>query len=125
MEGAPNFRSSDMNVYGVSQPTLTGLCTVLAYLQCHPQSRSSVKTLWFSTREEPIIYIHGTPFVLRDECTPKQNLRTFSGISSQRLEEMEARLKSDVIKESQRCKGLILVHDELGMLSLLIVDDCR
>ena len=61
-----------------------------------------------------MIYIGGKPFVLRDADTPKQNIRRYAGISADRLEQMETRLRDDVVTEAQRCNGLILVHDELG-----------
>lgn len=127
-------------MFGVSQPTTVGLATILTLLKCtrkpasisqrqqHALDLSSgsnktkldgetsygaVKVLWFNTREEPIIYINGMPFVLRDSESPKQNIRTYAGISADRLEQMESRLKDDVLKESQRFGGLVLVHDEL------------
>ena len=59
----------------------------------------------------------GAPFVLRDSENPKQNIRTYAGISAERLEQMESRLKDDVINEAKKCGGLILVHDELGRSS--------
>lgn len=58
----------------------------------------------------------GDPFVLRDAEAPMQNLRTYAGISSDRLEQMETRLKEDILNEAKKCDGLILVHDELGEL---------
>ena len=129
LDGAPNFRQSDLNVFGVSQPTRSGLVTVLTVLLGLPvpptvltpgsiTSTSSASSeersvLWFNTREEPLIYIHGKPYVLRDAETPKQNIRTYSGISADRLEMMEERLKEDIIRESKKCQGVLLVHDEL------------
>jgi hypothetical protein len=136
LEGAPNFRAADLNVFGVSQPTTVGLATILTLLKCSRYNYSSAafqqlqyplennngnsggsswssKVLWFNTREEPVIYISGMPFVLRDSESPKQNIRTYAGISADRLEQMESRLKDDVLKECHRFNGLVLIHDEL------------
>lgn len=70
----------------------------------------AILTLYFRSR--------GEPFVLRDAEIPKQNLRTYTGISSDRLEQLEGRLKKDIVNEAEHCNGLVLVHDELGMFDI-------
>ncbi|CAO0803096.1 unnamed protein product [Mucor circinelloides] len=113
LQGAPNFRVADLNVYGVAQPTTIGLSTVLALLNCHPKSNIKASCTWFLTREEPLIYLNGHPYVLRDYADPLQNMVAFLGINAARLEKLEERLKHDVIKEAKNMGGLILVHQEL------------
>ncbi|KAG1133218.1 hypothetical protein G6F42_001646 [Rhizopus arrhizus] len=113
LQGAPNFRVADLNVYGVAQPTVIGLSTILAILNCHPKSLNSVSCTWFSTREEPLVYLNGIPYVLREYADPMQNMSAFLGINSIRLEKVEERLKSDIVKEAKSLGGLILVHQEL------------
>jgi len=50
------------------------------------------------------------PFVLREAANPT---RTYSiSNRAENLEEIEARLKQDVLKEAQRYGGLVLVHSE-------------
>ena len=71
LKGAPNFRSGGEGIYGSAQPSITGLRTVLSILGCH--SRGSGKAVWICTREEPVIYIGGSPFVLRDAEEPLKN----------------------------------------------------
>lgn len=46
-----------------------------------------------------------------------QNMSTFLGINASRLERVEERLKSDVLKEAKSLNGLLLVHQELCNLS--------
>ncbi|KAI7904707.1 inositol hexakisphosphate-domain-containing protein [Cokeromyces recurvatus] len=113
LQGAPNFRVAELNVHGVAQPTVIGLSTILAVLNCHPKSLNSVSCTWFSTREEPLVYLNGIPYVLRDYANPMQNMSTFLGINSVRLEKVEERLKLDVLKEAGSLGGLLLVHQEL------------
>lgn len=131
IQGAPNFRMVDMNIYGVAQPTTVGIASILTLLDSHPRSVQPVKTrvIWFSAREEPMIFLNGKPFVLRDGDQPLKNLRMFQGISGQRLERVEARLKDDILKESVRYNGLLLVHDELEqnkvIPSWISVDDVQ
>lgn len=73
--GATNFRagSQELGVYGVAQPTYSGLCSVLSLLRSAPTltaageiQRGGRETVWFCTREEPVIYLGECPFVLRE-----------------------------------------------------------
>jgi predicted protein tyrosine phosphatase len=128
---------ADLNIFGVAQPTVSGISTILNLLKCHPsqvcsegdvpeggtlnphsQSDPSTTpskkfTVWFSAREEPLVYINRKPFVLRESNNPLENLKTYHGISASRLEAMEARLKEDVLREIQKWNQLLLVHEEL------------
>lgn len=117
LQGAPNFRSVDTNIYGVAQPTTSGLSTILTLLKCQSSYKSQKSCVWFSAREEPMLYINSRPFVLRDEDTPFQNIRRYQGINSMRIEQMEERLKKDVLDEANKGDGLLLVHDEIGIYS--------
>ena len=142
--GAPNFRSTNLNIFGAAQPSSGGLATILRVLGCgpsedfdssstmintddqdsqesqesfniYPNSSSKQKrAIWFSTREEPIIYVNETPFVLRDLAAPFVNIKSYTGITSTRLEAVEKRLKADILAEAKRNHGLLLVHDEKG-----------
>jgi hypothetical protein len=49
-------------------------------------------------REEPVIYINGRPFVVREADKPFANLE-YTGIDRERVESMETRLKQDVLQE--------------------------
>ncbi|WVN86977.1 uncharacterized protein L203_102152 [Cryptococcus depauperatus CBS 7841] len=72
-----------------------------------PQGRA----IWFSTREETLIYCNGRPYVLRDASNPYQTL-AFSDRASN-LEDIERRLKLDILDEARRYGGMILTHDEI------------
>ena len=56
--------------------------------------------LWFNMREEPVVYVNGRPFVLREQQRPMKNLQEYAGIDASRLERMEQRLKEDVLAEA-------------------------
>ena len=62
-------------------------------------------------REEPILYLNGRPFVVRKLEHPFANLE-HTGISQERVESMENRVKRDVLVEIDRHKGYLLLHDE-------------
>lgn len=48
-----------------------------------------------------VVYINGRPFVLRDVEKPFTNLE-YTGINRVRVEQMEARLKEDILMEASR-----------------------
>lgn len=97
-------------MYGVAQPTVNGLRQVIrTLLSDRPKAQ---RILWINLREEPIIYINGIPYVLRDRAFTLRNLRAYKGITGSRMEQLEERLKEDVIREVTQCGGRILLHGE-------------
>ncbi|XP_010544899.1 PREDICTED: paladin-like [Tarenaya hassleriana] len=112
IEGAPNYRQADsLRVHGVAIPTAVGIRNVLRHIGAH-RDGNQVQVLWISLREEPVVYINGRPFVLRDVEKPFTNLE-YTGINRDRVEQMEARLKEDILLEAARYGNKILVTDEL------------
>jgi protein-tyrosine phosphatase len=119
--GAPNFRKIPHNIYGTSQPTYEGLLTILTLLNVQStkfdnssNDRNGLPTCyWCSMREEPMIYIQGRTFVLRELESPMNNIKALAGIDGTRLEQMEERLKQDIIKETEKNQDIILVHSEV------------
>lgn len=70
------------------------------------------RVIWINLREEPVIYINRRPFVLREFDHPYHNVNYYAGIGAQRIEEMESRMKMDIIEESKKYYGNIIIHDE-------------
>lgn len=104
--GAPNFRQVDgFAIFAVAQPTYDGVLNVLAGIQ-----RKHV--VWINLREEPLIYIYGSPYVLRDRYFTLRNLKSYVGITAHRLELLENRLKEDIVKELESYDEKILLHEE-------------
>lgn len=111
IEGAPNFREvPGGQTYGVAQPTVQGLRSVLTRLGAGPGSESP-PVVWTSLREEPVVYIQGTSYTLRSFQQPFANLEA-TGISAGEVEQQEVQLKQEVEKEAQRYGGRFLVHVE-------------
>jgi protein-tyrosine phosphatase len=71
-----------------------------------------IRIIWLNLREEPVIYIHDDPFVLRDQYASLRNIQSFAGITGDRLELLESRLKEDTVTESRNYNGRILLHEE-------------
>ncbi|KAJ7767113.1 inositol hexakisphosphate-domain-containing protein [Mycena metata] len=113
VHGAPNFRApriADLNVFGVAQPRTQGLRAILSVLRCRPGTPDPSHVIWFSTREEPIVYISGRPFVLRDASQPRRTLLLSD--RAENLEAIENRLKNDILQEAVRYGSLLLTHNE-------------
>ncbi|KAG6550760.1 hypothetical protein Mapa_007664 [Marchantia paleacea] len=110
VEGAPNFREvAGVPVYGVANPTIDGIRAVLHRVGSGVGGRP---VLWQNMREEPVVYINGKPFVLREVERPYKNMLEYSGINRKRVEQMEARLKEDILREAERYNGAIMVNHE-------------
>eukprot|EP00899_Mesostigma_viride_P028287 jgi/Mesvir1/8643/Mv02588-RA.1 len=111
LDGAPNFRKvAGVPVYGVAIPTVGGIRAVLHSVGIYPNSEHP-RLMWHNMREEPVLYVNGRPFVLREVERPFSNLE-YTGINTERVEQMEARMKEDVLREAQLYNGSILVSDE-------------
>ncbi|KZV73066.1 hypothetical protein PENSPDRAFT_575124 [Peniophora sp. CONT] len=116
VHGAPNFRAprqGDLNVFGAAQPRSQGLRAILSVLRARPGVQNASHVVWFSTREEPIVYISGRPFVLRDSSEPRKTLRMSD--RAENLEDIEQRLKKDILLESAKYGGLLLTHNEVAV----------
>ncbi|KAK4703550.1 hypothetical protein P7C70_g2674, partial [Phenoliferia sp. Uapishka_3] len=111
VRGTINFRRvPKSNLYGLSQPTQDGIERVLENVR--NDMKGEGKIVWINLREEPLLYINGTPYVLRQEAVSLRNVKSYAGISSTRLELLEERLKSDVIAELKAFDGRLLLHTE-------------
>lgn len=58
-------------MYGVAIPTVSGLRRVLDQTGAKNGRR---RVLWHNMREEPVIYINGRPYVVREADQPFCNL---------------------------------------------------
>jgi len=73
VSGASHVREGGLGIWGVAQPTATGVRSLLALLGAKgtPGTKGKAQgkkrdVAWFVTREEPILYIGGQPYVLRE-----------------------------------------------------------
>eukprot|EP01113_Clastostelium_recurvatum_P019836 TRINITY_DN2348_c0_g1_i1.p1 TRINITY_DN2348_c0_g1~~TRINITY_DN2348_c0_g1_i1.p1 ORF type:complete len:584 (+),score=142.11 TRINITY_DN2348_c0_g1_i1:202-1752(+) len=111
-EGAPNFRRvNDLPIFGVAQPTKQGIEFVLNYLK-----KEGFKVIkWINLREEPVCYINGRPYSPRDSSTLNVNLDHLIGIEGLHLEEMEERLKADIMAKVRRERKFEFYHQRIDM----------
>lgn len=60
LSGATNFRDGGLGIWGCAQPSETGVLSVLTVLRSRHDPVKKEKgreTVWFCTREEPILYL--------------------------------------------------------------------
>ncbi|MCH87353.1 paladin-like, partial [Trifolium medium] len=121
----------------MATPTIAGAKEMLKYLGANPKSKASAarKVILTDLREEAVVYIKGTPFVLRELNKPYDTLKHV-GITGPVVEHMEARLKEDIIAEIRQYGGLMLFHREeynpstsqsnvVGYWENILVDDVK
>ncbi|MHB2017824.1 MAG: phosphatase domain-containing putative toxin [Candidatus Xenobia bacterium] len=101
--GAPNYRKiKGEDIAGVAQPTIDGIRGVLDQLGGRDH-----RVVWVNLREEPVVYINGTPYNPRQIKQPFANLEN-PGASSREVERSDEQLKQDVLRQG----GHITVMDE-------------
>ena len=111
LEGAPNFRQvPGTSIYGVAQPTVNGLKSVLSELNAGPNGTGPTVT-WTTLREEPLIYIQGRSYTPRDIHHPTTNLAD-PGVSAATVEGREDTLKQEILQEAAAHGGRFLVAEE-------------
>lgn len=88
------------------------ISSAISAIQSHPEipppaTRSpgtppnyAPRCVFFSTREEPVVYVSGRPFVLRDASDPTEALSLSD--RAENLEAIESRLKADILAESAK-----------------------
>lgn len=104
-------------ISGCAMPNKDAIKSILKAMHAGPGGRRWV--FWTCLREEPVLYINKNPYVLRLFSDPLKNLET-TGISKERVESMEERMKSEVIQELNEYEGRMLLHDEDDTFNLLV-----
>ncbi len=119
IRGTVNFRRiPGSNIFATGQPTVDGIRNVLAALQEHYASKTDAASYptrtvtWINLREEPIVYVNGKPYCLRQKGMSLRNIKAYSGINWDRLLLLEDRLKNDVVNELATGEGRLLLHTE-------------
>lgn len=95
--GVCNFRSLcnkaiPCSIYGCSQPTVSGIRHLVRTLKQKHQS-----IVWVNMREEPVLYLKGKSFNLRERRSMTANLTYLLGIADHRLEFLEERMHADIL----------------------------
>lgn len=77
LRGAINFRRvPDTSLFALSQPTEEGIDRAVE--NARKDAKSGDKVTWINLREEPLIYINGSPYVLRLEAVSLRNIKSYA-----------------------------------------------
>lgn len=116
IDGAPNFRqaAAGLPVFGAGISTLLGVQRVLQATGSGPvataaRAAEQRQTVWHNLREEPVLFLNGTPYVLREAAGAYTNMKEYSGIDAARLEALEERLRAEVLQEAAALGGKVQV----------------
>jgi hypothetical protein len=128
--GAINFRPIErFPVAGTGIPTVQGIRGVLHYYMTGVAPCGGIMApvrastlLWFNLREEPLLYINETPFVLRDSDEPYINVE-HTGINTRRLEAMERQLRRDLLVEGERNMQQLMIMEQQQQQQLQLQPD--
>ncbi|ELQ76216.1 protein-tyrosine-phosphatase, partial [Trachipleistophora hominis] len=102
------IRVLDHLIVGCAMPKANAIKKLLLkVLKEHQKKNAAIH--WFCMREEPVIYVNNTPYVLRRYSVPYDNIE-ITGIDSNIVHKMEVQLKKDIYDEIK--DNLLLVHDE-------------
>ena len=104
-----NYFNASVHIYGMSQPTCEGILNLKEYIET---ADSENMVIWINLREEPVVYLNGEPYVLRDRYHTLRNTKSFKGIHVDQLEALENRLVTDIKLEALMFKNSLLVHEE-------------
>ncbi|GAA5800779.1 hypothetical protein HPULCUR_006217 [Helicostylum pulchrum] len=96
-------------ICGCAMPSKDAIKAVLKSMHAGPGGTR--KVLWTCLREEPVLYVNKQPYVLRLFQDPLKNLES-TGITTDRVESMEERMKLEATNEWKEYEGRLLLHDE-------------
>lgn len=96
-------------ICGCAMPSKDAIKAVLETMHAGPNGKR--KVLWTCLREEPVLYVNRQPYVLRLYQDPLKNLES-TGITTDRVESIEERMKLEAINEWKEYDGRLLLHDE-------------
>ena len=72
IKGAPNFRQiPGFPVFGTGQPTEDGMVGILNQIR---KETNKENIIWFSMRQEPIVYVNGAPYATRSPENAHSNI---------------------------------------------------
>jgi protein-tyrosine phosphatase len=108
--GAPNFRKAiNRDIFACAAPTAEGIINAVKYIL---NTSKNKKIIWINLREEPVCYINGNPYSLRQAEFPMRNFSIYTGISAEHVDKMERRLKQDVLTEVEENGKKLYTHEE-------------
>lgn len=111
VEGVTDLRCADgLPVYTLGNATVEGLRRLLGALGALPGGATHVVVT--DLREELVLYVNGTAYLRRELEMPAAALH-HAGIQAAKLEDLERRLRADMMAEAAAFGGRVLLHREV------------
>merc|ERR1711915_197625 len=74
INGAPNYRQlPGFPIFGTGQPTEEGMVEILKRAK---SGKEKAKVIWFTVRQEPVVYVNGAPYAPRAPDAPHAHMET-------------------------------------------------
>lgn len=74
VRGAANFRNvSNTSIYALGQPSISAIEEVVQKIKTENSEAEHIA--WITLREEPVVYINGSPYCLRREGFSLRNMK--------------------------------------------------
>lgn len=107
--GAPYFRIvPKLNIAGVAQANASAVRTIVNELR---RAHVEGPIIWVNLREEPIIYVNDTSYIVRERANPFKPI-IIPNVTGLSIEAIERKLKLEVLQEAYENGGNISVHLE-------------
>lgn len=107
--GAPYFRIvPKLNIAGVAQANASAVRTIVNELR---RAHVEGSIIWVNLREEPIIYINDTSYIVRERANPFKPI-IIPNVTGLGIEAIERKLKLEVLQEAYENGGNISVYLE-------------
>jgi len=120
IDGAPNFRQvNGFPVYGTAQPSEAALKTILEKLHGAKEKSAEAdqavchNVVWFNMRQEPVIYINGTPFAPRVPGSLHENVELDSVMPTDDLVVLSKHFVN-ILNERSAADGTLKVHKDVA-----------
>jgi len=111
VDGISDIRCTvDQPVFTIGNATVAGLRKLIKKLGATPGGNAHVVVT--DLREELVLYVKGTAYMRRELEMPAAALH-HAGIQAVKIEDLERRLRSDMIAESINWGGKVLLHNEV------------
>ncbi|KPI87145.1 hypothetical protein ABL78_3798 [Leptomonas seymouri] len=107
--GAPYFRIVPrLNIAGVAQANASAVRTIVNELR---RARVEGPIIWVNLREEPIVYINDTSYIVRERSNPFKPI-IIPNVTGLSIAAIERKLKQEVLQEAYENGGNVSVYLE-------------
>jgi len=110
VEGAQNFRQvAGFPVFGTAQPTEEGFIKAMEKLP-KGTDEQPITTIWYNMRQEPVIYVNGTPYAPRNPDKMHENLELNESVSE--FDNLQKHFANIIQERADKDEGNLKIHKD-------------